>query len=78
MESSNGRLRDECLNTEVFADILEVQIVLEDWRAESNAYRHTNPSEGPTPSPTLPTGHTNTNQHTHSDWTHKRVPLKKH
>ena len=28
-----------------------------------------------TPPPTLPTGHTNTNQHTHNPWTHQRVPL---
>ena len=34
-ESFNGRLRDECLNTEDFADLLEAQVVLEDWRTES-------------------------------------------
>ena len=32
IESFNGRLRDECLNTEDFADLLEAQVVLEDWR----------------------------------------------
>ena len=30
IESFNGRLRDECLNTEDFADLLEAQVVLED------------------------------------------------
>ena len=30
---------------------------------------------GSPPPPTLTTGHTNTNQHTHSTWTHNRVPL---
>ena len=31
----NGRLRDECLNIEDFANITEARAVLEDWRAES-------------------------------------------
>ena len=39
IESFNGRLRDECLNTEDFADLLEARVVLEDWRTEYNAYR---------------------------------------
>ena len=30
IESFNGRLRDECLNTEDFADLLEAQVVLEE------------------------------------------------
>ena len=69
------RLRDECLNTEDFADLLEAQVVLEDWRTQYNAYRPHNPSEGSPPPPTLTTGHTNTNQHTHNAWTHNRVLL---
>ena len=39
VESFNGRLRDECLNTEDFASILEAQVILEDWRIEYNTYR---------------------------------------
>ena len=39
IESFNGRLRDECLNTEDFADLLEARVVLEDWRTEYNTYR---------------------------------------
>ena len=39
IESFNGRRRDECLNTEDFADLLEARVVLEDWRTEYNTYR---------------------------------------
>ena len=39
IESFSGRLRDESLNTEDFADILEAQVVLEDWRTDYNTYR---------------------------------------
>ena len=39
VESFNGRLRDECLNVEDFAGILEAQVILEDWRVEYNNYR---------------------------------------
>ena len=75
IESFNGRLRDERLNTEDFADLLEARVVLEDWRTEYNTYRPHQSLGGLTPPPTLTTGHTNTNQHTHSTRTHNRVPL---
>ena len=39
VESFNGRLRDECLNVEDFANITEAKAVLEDWRVEYNHYR---------------------------------------
>ncbi len=39
IESFNGRLRDECLNVEDFANITEARAVLEDWRHEHNTYR---------------------------------------
>lgn len=39
VESLNGRLRDECLNRELFSSLLEAQIVLEDWRKEYNTKR---------------------------------------
>lgn len=32
IESFNGRLRDECLNIEVFTSLLEAQVVIEDYR----------------------------------------------
>jgi transposase InsO family protein len=38
-ESFNGRLRDECLNRELFANRREAAVVLEAWRHEYNAER---------------------------------------
>ena len=39
VESFNGRLRDECLNTEDFANIIDARAILEDWRNEYNTHR---------------------------------------
>ena len=39
IESFNGKLRDECLNREIFRNGLEAQIVIESWREEYNHYR---------------------------------------
>jgi putative transposase len=38
-ESFNGKLRDECLNAELFYTLKEVQIIIENWRHEFNAVR---------------------------------------
>jgi transposase InsO family protein/transposase-like protein len=38
-ESFNGKLRDECLNGEVFYSLKEAQIVIEKWRVEYNTRR---------------------------------------
>jgi putative transposase len=38
-ESFNGKLRDECLNGEVFYSLKEAQIVIERWRVEYNTER---------------------------------------
>ncbi len=38
-ESFNGRLRDECLNRELFANRREAAVVLEAWRHEYNEER---------------------------------------
>lgn len=38
-ESFNGKLRDECLNTELFYTLREAQIIIENWRREYNAIR---------------------------------------
>ena len=38
-ESFNGKLRDECLNGEVFYSLREAQIVIEKWRVEYNTRR---------------------------------------
>lgn len=38
-ESFNGKLRDECLNTEVFRDPLDARVVIEDFRSDWNEHR---------------------------------------
>lgn len=38
-ESFNGKLRDECLNMELFDTLKEAQVVIEDWRDKYNAFR---------------------------------------
>lgn len=39
IESFNGRLRDECLNVEIFVDLADARIKLEKWRADYNQQR---------------------------------------
>jgi putative transposase len=38
-ESFNGKLRDECLNGELFYSLKEAQIVIEQWRVQYNTRR---------------------------------------
>jgi putative transposase len=38
-ESFNGKLRDECLNGEIFYSLKEAQILIERWRVEYNTQR---------------------------------------
>ncbi|MGA8312297.1 MAG: IS3 family transposase, partial [Terriglobales bacterium] len=38
-ESFNGKLRDECLNGEIFYSLKEAQVVIENWRVEYNTIR---------------------------------------
>ena len=38
-ESFNGKLRDECLNGEIFYSLKEAQIVIEKWRVEYSTRR---------------------------------------
>ena len=38
-ESVNGKLRDECLNMEIFYTLKEAQILIERWRAFYNTQR---------------------------------------
>ena len=38
-ESFNGKLRDECLNREIFFSLREAQIVIEEWRIFYNTER---------------------------------------
>jgi putative transposase len=38
-ESFNGKLRDECLNGEIFYSVKEAQVVIEQWRVQYNTLR---------------------------------------
>lgn len=49
VESFNGRFRDECLNIEEFANLLEAQLIVEDWRIEYNTFRPHSALDGLTP-----------------------------
>jgi putative transposase len=39
IESFNGRLRDELLNSWRFDSLLEARVIIEDWRCDYNANR---------------------------------------
>lgn len=39
IESFNGRLRDECLNINVFWSLTQARIVIGDWKQEYNHHR---------------------------------------
>lgn len=39
MNRSTGKLRDECLNTELFYSLREAQLIIEKWRREYNTIR---------------------------------------
>jgi transposase InsO family protein len=39
IESFNGKLRDECLNREVFTTLAEAKVLIEQWRSEYNQIR---------------------------------------
>jgi len=39
IESFNGRLRDECLNINIFWSLLQARIVISDWKTEYNHHR---------------------------------------
>ncbi len=49
VESFNGRVRDELLNVEEFASVLEAQVVVDAWRSEYNEYRPHSSLGGMTP-----------------------------
>ena len=38
-ESFNGKLRDECLNMEIFTTLKEAQVLIEQWRSFYNTER---------------------------------------
>jgi putative transposase len=39
VESFNGKLRDECLNREIFYTLTEAKVLIEHWRQEYNVFR---------------------------------------
>ncbi len=39
IESFNGRLRDECLNEHLFANLPEARKIIEEWRIDYNTLR---------------------------------------
>ena len=39
VESFNGKLRDELLNTEVFNSLAEAKVLIEQWRVHDNTVR---------------------------------------
>jgi putative transposase len=39
IESFHDKLRDECLNREIFSSLLEARFILEQWRVEYNQHR---------------------------------------
>jgi putative transposase len=39
MESFNGKLRDECLNEQVFSSLAEARRIIECWRIDYNTAR---------------------------------------
>ena len=49
VESFNGRLRDECLNEEVFSSLNEARLILGAWRYDYNNIRPHSALENQTP-----------------------------
>lgn len=80
VESFHGRLRDECLNLNHFAMLLEAKVVINDWRAEYNTGTGTAPwATSPRPD-TRHTAPTNTNSKkpsSQSPWTNRRGPVRR-
>jgi putative transposase len=49
VESFNGRLRDECLNEHLFANLNEARQIIEEWRIDYNTNRPHTSLNGLTP-----------------------------
>jgi putative transposase len=49
VESFNGRLRDECLNEHLFANLSEARQIIEEWRIDYNTNRPHTSLNGLTP-----------------------------
>ncbi len=66
-ESFNGKLRDECLNMEVFDTLTEAQAIIENWRYE---YNHIRPHSALGYNPPVPKTHPIVNGIRHSATLH--------
>jgi putative transposase len=49
VESFNGRLRDECLNEHLFANLAQTRRIIEEWRIDYNTKRPHTSLNGLTP-----------------------------
>jgi putative transposase len=49
VESFKGRLRDECLNEHLFANLNEARRIIEEWRIDYNIVRPHSSLDGLTP-----------------------------
>ena len=49
VESFNGRLRDECLNEHLFANLKDARAIIEEWRTDYNTNRPHSSLKGLTP-----------------------------
>ena len=49
VESFNGKLRDECLNEHLFANLKEAREIIEEWRTDYNTNRPHTSLHGLTP-----------------------------
>jgi transposase InsO family protein len=56
-ESFNGKLRDECLNGEIFYSLKEATVVIEQWRRHYNTMRPHSALNYRPPAPQTSTGH---------------------
>jgi putative transposase len=50
VESFNGKFRDECLNSNWFADLLHARALIEAWRVDCNDVRPHSSLDGLSPS----------------------------
>ena len=49
VESFNGKLRDECLNEHLFANLRQARQIIEEWRIDYNTNRPHSSLDGLTP-----------------------------
>jgi transposase InsO family protein len=77
VESFGGRLRDELLAVEAFSNLLEAQVLVEDWRIEYNNLRPHSALGYLTPT-NYAKAWTATHPHSHNTWTNNRGPVNRY